>query len=324
MTTEIVEIKNSGKRISIVATGGGSRFLYEFTKDGGASKVLVNFDFPYSCEEVSKYIESGNEKIKYNSEKTARRLAVASYYKHKCDFAIGITASLYVEGQREGRENCAYMAIYNEEIVYVKKIFLNGSRYNQEFALSDYIIEFIYQFLQGNIRGESNKQNPNWWKLICRNDLIYSGSFNPAHEGHRTIIDFCHSILDFDNLWIDICRNNFKKPKIDGIEVMQRADQFPNEFKCYTESPTLLGKAKEIGKPITFVIGQDILEFISHEDQDQLAKMGCKFLIFKRLINKEYKVGPYLNPGLRHPLQEVVDNQFVQVDISSSKIRENE
>lgn len=321
---KIFAIKNSGKKISIVATGGGSQFLHDFLIEGGASKVLESFEMPYSCEAISDYLNSGKEKLKFNSEKTARRLSVAAFYKHKCDIAVGITCSLYTENQREGRENSAYISIYTKNWITVKKLALNGSRFIQEYCLSEVVTNFILDAINNNVEVTLNN---NYFAYsiseIKENDFIYSGSFNPLHDGHRSIINFIRCLPLPNKLWIDICPNHFYKNPIDGIEIANRFSQFSNELKISTQSPTILEKAKEIGKKITFILGEDVLAKISIEDQDQLAKIGCKLLLFKRGGYKLENVGPYFNPNLRHSLQEVVDKEYIPVKLSSTEIREN-
>jgi hypothetical protein len=151
---QLKTILESDINLSITATGGGSRCLTLLTKQGGASKILDSFYFPYSTEKIVDYV--GYTPAKFNSKDLSYQLAVKTL--QLCSLkrnavSVGLTCSLAKPNQRSGRENSCYITILSEDKVIAYKLELDSSVYTtrlaQESVVGLFIIICLCNFLNG-------------------------------------------------------------------------------------------------------------------------------------------------------------------------------
>lgn len=111
-------IKNNNKFVAVVMTGGGSLFVSNLLKNGGASRVFLFADMLYSMESVDDYI--GTKPEKYVSESTT--VAMLNKLKEKVVKQMGVDADKVLcvavnavltsgSDQRSGRENKSFISI---------------------------------------------------------------------------------------------------------------------------------------------------------------------------------------------------------------------
>ncbi len=136
------------KDISLVMaiTGGGAGAIDLLTKNGGASKILLEAHVPYSAKASSEY--AGKEPEHFCSRDHALNLAVSSYNRARAHstgkpcVGLGSTARLRINhGGREGRVDEAWVAIHDDENTRTYHVSMPyGWRHSQERLLSEIIL----------------------------------------------------------------------------------------------------------------------------------------------------------------------------------------
>lgn len=166
------------KNISLVMaiTGGGAGAIGLLTKNGGASKILLEAHVPYSAKASSEY--AGKEPEQFCSRDHALNLAVSSYNRARAHatgkFCIGLgsTARLVVDNERKGRVHEAWIAIHDDENTRVFHVYELPyyNRRDQEDFLSTVIIRKLaesndidtyfegHQTLGGTLTYDSNEE----------------------------------------------------------------------------------------------------------------------------------------------------------------------
>ncbi|NND98848.1 MAG: hypothetical protein HKN47_16140 [Pirellulaceae bacterium] len=163
--------------------------------------------------------------------------------------------------------------------------------------------------------------------------LLFPGSFNPVHHGHRQMANLAGELLG-RRIHLEISLVNVDKPPLDFAAIGQRLVQAQRLGPVVlTRTPRFVDKAK-VFPDATFIIGADTairLDDPCYYDDDpksrdraieQIADSGGRFLVFGRLVNHQFRDADALDlsPTLRTICQFVPKTQF-RVDISSSQLR---
>jgi nicotinic acid mononucleotide adenylyltransferase/nicotinamide mononucleotide (NMN) deamidase PncC len=267
-------LSESNAKLGLIVTGGGSRIISNILCKGGASKFFQFAEVPYAREFVDASIGQ-SPSSKYCSVETARELAQAAYLKMtKCAeldglvMGVGITATLGYEGQREGRVNEVHIAIYTKECVSVITYTLFGNRDHQEDSVVKNFEYFLEQFIKNN---PFYKKFPNVIipELDTAKDtlLVYSGSFNPYHEGHDFVANLAKSSFPNAEFVYEISTSIYEKQSLDGMEVDQRISNLPqgskvvvSDIKFFEEKHHYLTSLYPHVKKFIFVMGWDTYE----------------------------------------------------------------
>lgn len=160
---------------------------------------------------------------------------------------------------------------------------------------------------------------------------IYCGAFHPRHAGHEQIARI--GVQRFGRVVHEISIRNVDKPPLDFLEMSHRAAQFKvDEEVVFSSAPTFAEKAK-VFPGCVFLVGEDTIRRISQpiyyggeKERDaaitELAMLGCRFLVFGRLIEGEFQeFSPeYVTPKLAE-LCDVVSEREFRLDISSTELR---
>lgn len=85
--------------------------------------------------------------------------------------------------------------------------------------------------------------------------LVFPGSFDPLHEGHRLMARIAEEIAERPLDW-ELSIRNVDKPFLDYLELRERTAQFAAERLWLTQAPTFLEKL-DVFPESTFVVGAD-------------------------------------------------------------------
>jgi nicotinic acid mononucleotide adenylyltransferase len=315
-------------------TGGGTKWIYDSLKKGGASKWFLGARVPYNQKDFNEILGGEPHDGKYVSERTAAQLSVAAYNHAEklCDdsdiIGLGVTAKLATKGQRKGRDNKIIMAITKPDATFVTTFIKEQiipswlPRKIQEILCSYYIEEFI--------KKENYEKIYDTWALPDLMDVryrnsglvVYSGSFNPMHESHLAILEQCEKTFTYHEFVLEICNNNFSKGLNGPYELFHRMSEIEKVCDArvvFSNCSTFLEKAKVLKKngyqSIVFPMGDDTYERITNEEKDELVKLGVSIFLFKR---------KYENFMDAHPvIHEFSKNNPNIPSISSTEIRKN-
>lgn len=310
-------------KFSLYITGGGTGVIPMLLDQGGASKYIYDIQVPYNCEAVDYLI--GHQQ-KYCSEEVAKRLAFAAYRNmsyEKANFGIGVTASLRKSNEREGRENLAYVCMVDSDGVFMYKElrFTQKTRKEQEDSLAGILYEFIiehvfkdYKYTHEVFQAITNNENyfiPVNGNLPC--GTIYSGSFNPLHDGHRAIIK--HHNAKYGDLDIEIAYDNADKGQISFYELLERVQQdFVNINGIWvTNTPKFIDKSFDLsidGVRPSLVMGTDTYNRIPNNELELLKHTNIYI----------YPRGDMYVKGLLSSKHQIVQN-FAGVNVSSTELR---
>lgn len=276
------KINGSGYQRYFAITGGGTGFIGNYIKMGGASKSLIGVDVPYSQKAFDRFIK-GQKVESYASSDAARKLAVASYnivletgVPREKAFGVGVTCSLAStspSGEREGRKHKIYVATHKMDQASCIEIILNQGRTRQEeeemteqailneVALYSTNLSSIATIRVNREAGEIydrhfysdrdianlvNAEEPDALsahKYIDHDTIaIYSGSWNPLHEAHLTIRTTAQKILRCPVLF-ELTVNNAEKGQLDFIEIKKRIDNLQSQEHILTNAPLIREKA---------------------------------------------------------------------------------
>jgi nicotinic acid mononucleotide adenylyltransferase/nicotinamide mononucleotide (NMN) deamidase PncC len=328
-TNVVRQINESGHKIYIAITGGGQTFLGDFLSISGASKTIVGAIIPYSPFFFDKFVK--NAKVdSYASEEAARKLAVASFNECRealgkpiVDFSgVGVACSLAKENEREGREHRVHIAVHDRsETLAVNVILKQGrTRIEEEEFVKELILKVIFlwilgcpisgvkeQLQEGESYSLKNAREPDHVSFISGLSdhlfyfsqevsplVIFPGSWNPIHEGHRQIIKLSTQILGACPV-LELTVSNADKGQLDFIDIKERVKQISEYPYALTKEATFVGKARLFRRlfpkeELIFVVGSDTWERIweakyagtPFEVESIFEQLKVKFLVFGR------------------------------------------
>ena len=160
--------------------------------------------------------------------------------------------------------------------------------------------------------------------------LVFAGSFNPLHEGHREIASVA-SKRHGEPIQFEISVRNVDKPMLSWNEIQKRIGQFESRSQLWlTNAPTFEEKLQLFQQP-TFVMGADTFLRLNDlqyyrdarhfEDFCDLCVEGaCRFLVMGRTINGEFVCQPETKSRLDPIVTWVSESEF-RKDISSTQLR---
>jgi nicotinic acid mononucleotide adenylyltransferase len=325
---EISEIVASNKKFYITVAGGGNHFFPGFLNNFGTSKCFMGGNIVYSKERFNRFI--GGVPEHYVSAWSARKLAVSSYKEAVLDskdpdnsVGIGVTCSTTKLNERPGRKHHYYLAIHTKtetKVIYIDFTNEEWTRDEQDMCIGVHIVMAMYNYIKqtpgikwlescaGDILNIINEEDL-WHNVPDTTEetlVVYSGSFNPLHDGHMGIINLAEKILGVRPV-LEMSVHSVGKPELDYIDVSQRLQQqhekdlytIISDCPLYTDKISILNKYFDFQK-LVFCIGYDTYERIfdvSHYKNEaayesfiqQLQLSQTKFLLFGRGGKKDIK-----------------------------------
>jgi len=307
------ELIRQDKKIKVVALGCGAK-LPELLMGGGSSQWLIGINLLYDTDAIDEYTTYDRQDSKYVSKER-----VESIMFHETSFSkedtltFVISASLAKGDQRDGRENHFWASVqmgsdkcdcglFTEHVT-----FKSSTRDEQEQEIVDYVENYV-----------NNRMN--------QSRVIYSGSFNPFHEGHKYVLEeVATKYCGEEQITVDMSNHHPEKGVISDGELARRVSGF--NTKCdyvvdFGNRPKYIDKyhyyrGKFGNERLLFVIGSDVWrDYGPSFTEDFKNYYGTvQFLVVGRTLG--WDVSCHENEKLLHP-----DSfKFTGPNVSSTDIR---
>jgi nicotinamide mononucleotide (NMN) deamidase PncC len=290
----ITAIHQSGAKIVIAITGGGSSAIGKLLEVPGGSASMLEAVVPYSQAALEEFL--GGAPDQFCSEPTARAMAMAAwmrarelasyYYPHEL-VGVGLTASL-VSGTPKKGDHRIHVGVQTAEQTASYSLTLSkGARSRSEeeqlaarlliaaladicLSKSEKVDDPLINFLLSGEHVERQTQVAElaWTELLLgerrmvyageRSRLkgVFPGAFNPLHAGHREMMAQASKRLG--KVAYEISITNVDKPPIDFIEIQNRLNGIGQHDVVLTDAPRFRDKATLLPNT-TFVVGIDTL-----------------------------------------------------------------
>ncbi len=293
MNREIVDkINESPYKVFFAIAGGGQTFIGDFTKISGASKTVIGAIVPYNQAIFDKFVKGAKPDF-YVSADASRKLAVAAF--NECveagverDRALGISASCSIvkDNERLGRNHKFFISVHAWNYTKTLEIILNQGRTREnEEAIAQFYIFYalteatlgikltrppvdsfqeVFQGAPDHIFNLIEKNGPPISNFHGWDDdtmVIYSGSWNPLHEGHIGVKALSEKILGKPVI-LELTVKNPDKGQLDFIDIQKRISGLGPLRHIVTNFPTFRDKAFGLRqvfpkKKFIFVVGVD-------------------------------------------------------------------
>lgn len=205
-----------------------------------------------------------------------------------------------------------------------------------EFFMSTQILTSVEQVLSGNLAYFSTGAD---CQLPPR--VIFPGSFNPLHTGHRKIASVAATVIG-SPVHYEIASDNVDKASLSSRDIVQRLDQFAETETVVITTAATFDQKAIVFPGTVFAVGIDTLSRIGsltyysapsknqpddpqwQRDQaiDQIAEQGCRLLVFGRKIEGQFcSLGDLSIPPALEQLCQAVPESLFREDISSSNLR---
>ena len=354
----------------VLALNGGSRALAELLEVPGGSRTLLEATIPYSEDALVAWLGSRPEQ--FCSARTARAMAVVGFrralrYGAAESVAAGISCSASLASDRPKRgphrahvalQTAARTACWSLELQKVAR-----SRAEEEQLVSLMVLNAVADACcvverldlplldAEHIEVQQIAAPPEWQDLflgrmeaVCARNtgssgnepsppLIFPGSFNPPHAGHRRMAEIAAEMLGRP-VAFEISILNVEKLPLEYLEIEQRLAQFaPEQSVWLTRAPTFDDKSR-LFPGATFVVGVDTLQrivdprYFDHDREllmqaiNRIVGRECQFLVFGRALEAGFlrQRDLELPDSLRSRCSEVPPEKFRE-DVSSTALR---
>jgi nicotinic acid mononucleotide adenylyltransferase/nicotinamide mononucleotide (NMN) deamidase PncC len=162
--------------------------------------------------------------------------------------------------------------------------------------------------------------------------LVFPGSFDPLHEGHRLMARIAEEIAERPLAW-EISVENVDKPLLDFITIRDRAAQFTGQRLWLTRAATFVEKL-DIFPESTFVMGADTYVRLADpryyggssdaaaKAVEAIAAKARGLIVFGRARHGAFEDAAQLDaPQALRDVSYFVSQREFRLDISSTELR---
>jgi nicotinic acid mononucleotide adenylyltransferase len=291
----VKQIHDSGARMVVAVTGGGSGAISALLSVGGASRSVLAAAVPYAEAALVEWL--GAKPEEFCSSRTARAMAMAAFGKAQAydpggrSLGVACSASLASDRPKRGahRAHLAYQTATTTATLSIELKKGLRSRADEEAIVGGLLLNLI-----AGASGVSDRLDvplaaseavttasiaapPELQDLLAgrkqavtlrggqvRSEIqespaaVFPGAFNPLHSGHERMAETASRLLHC-GVDYEISIANVDKPPLDFIEIHERLRQFrPDQSVWLTRAPLFMQKA-ELFPGATFVVGADTI-----------------------------------------------------------------
>ncbi|MEN6407938.1 MAG: hypothetical protein ABFC77_15900 [Thermoguttaceae bacterium] len=363
----VEQIHDAPRRIVLAAAGGGSRAIADLLEVPGGSRTLLEAVVPYSAASMTAYL--GGPPDEFCSAATARAMAMAALVRARRfepnnpqPIGAACTASLATDRPKHGphRIHAALQTIEQTTVWSLQLHKGRRSRTEEEHVAGRLLLNVVAEacdiaarleldLLEGEqVERLQTVAPPAWRELLMGRldrvlcpptdrmpEVLFPGSFNPPHAGHRRMADIACQWLG-QRPTFELSIENVDKPPLDFLEIERRLKLFsPDEPVCLTHAATFLEKTR-LFPGATFVVGLDTLRRVAetkyYADEaagrralEEIAGRGCKFLVFGRLQGERFwRLSDLELPEPLRTICREVPPEVFRDDVSSTALRQSE
>jgi hypothetical protein len=374
-TALLAALERAGARVVLVSSGGGSLAIPRLLTTPGASTVVVEGLVPYAREAVDRLL--GGPQEAYCAPRTARRLAMAAWQRARDlgappDRAVGVavTAALRSLAPKRGEHRViaavqTLAATRTVEVVLEKGV---RSRADEEEIAASLALDALaaecggaagggVPLRPGEIVRRDRVEAPPEWRLLAAGksrvacgsaacadapkpgSLIFPGSFDPLHDGHRLMARIAEEVAERPVEW-ELSVTNVDKPALDYVEIRDRAAQFVADGAAGEAQPLWLTRAATFLEKLavfpaaTFVMGADTYvrlgdpryyggsEEAAREAVRTIAEATRGLIVFGRSRDGMFVDPAQLDvPAALRDVTYFVSQREFRVDLSSTELR---
>jgi hypothetical protein len=368
----ISDLEAAGRRAVLVSTGGGAEAISHLVTTPGASGVVLEGLVPYARAAVDDLLGGPQEqycsaraarRLAVVAWQRARDLGAGT------DAAVGaaVTASLRTRQPKRGPHR-VHVAVQTAAMTSTAEVVLDKearTRGDEERCAAALLLVHLHHTLVGTsaavplpwrpgeqVVSDAVTAPPEWQELFTggcgrvRLDggrsgdestpssgrLIFPGSFDPLHEGHRLMARIAEEIAERP-LEYELSIVNVDKPMLDYVEIRDRVKHFAGQPLWLTRAATFLEKLR-LFPGSTFVLGADTYARLADpryyggsaeaaaEAVTTIANTACGLIVFGRVREGGFQEAAQVD--VPQPLRDIsyfVSQREFRLDISSTALR---